>query len=128
MKVTGWTDWVETIGDSENDCLYEIITSRSEVETDAIQAVIQELRDKGYHFSGHEHQNCEKCVPIIDGKYVLQLTQRDWGALMYEAFPNEDYSDFDGYEYLKWYCIIPEKFGPDVKFPDGHEYNAFLDI
>lgn len=77
------------------------------------QSVIRELRDNNYHFSGDYHQNGDFGCPIIDDKYSFEVSEREWGAIMAEAYPNEDYAIYDKrateqnesfgtFRYLKW--------------------------
>ena len=68
--------------------------------------MIEDIREHGYHFFGEQHQNAEYGVPVLDGKYLFQESFRVWGAIMAEAYPDEDYGTADNddgkYNYCKW--------------------------
>lgn len=73
------------------------------------ECVKEDIVKNNYHFTGDMHQNYDYGCPVIDDKYKYYLTQRSWGQLMYECYPDEDYSSYGkGYEYLKWSFIKPE--------------------
>ena len=56
----------------------------------AIAAIIDDIRDNGYLFSGHDHGAYPDCAPVLnDGKKRL-FSERGFGALMAEA--HGDYS------------------------------------
>ena len=137
MKVTKWIDWIEfTIPNFNNSCSanetspYTIITDDYLFDTISIhtyeevrRAVITELRENNYHFSGNEHQNWNNCVPVIDDKYAFEVRQREWGSIMEEAYPDEDYSMYvEDMSYLKWAFICLPEFKKDVKLPNNKGY------
>ena len=107
MKIIGWT-WH---GNPDYQEMYPIgfnvkpntDWSRAEVE----QTIINELRDKGYRFTGDYHQNGDYGVPVFDNDLVATFTKRQWGALMYRAYPDEEgYSET--LEYCKWAWDWPD--------------------
>lgn len=102
MRVIGWTNWDDSrdIHTYRNDPLYN----------DRRNAVIRELREKGYRFSGSYHQNGEYGVPVFDDGKALAVTQRSWGAIMADAFPKE--VGTDEYAYCVWAWINPEYCPP----------------
>ena len=65
------------------------------------QVVIEDIRNNGYHFCGDSHQNTNYGTPIIDDKYIYCTSQREWGGLIVEAFP-EEFDKDDEYAYTKW--------------------------
>lgn len=65
------------------------------------KAVVKCVRENNFHFTGDAHQNCDFGTPIIDDKYIFCLSQRSWGGLIADAFPDE-IDDSEGYGYLKW--------------------------
>lgn len=124
MKVTGWTYW-HYEDDLNNDNLIDWFdycwTNRlSDFERhDAQIAVIQELRGNNYHMTGSTHRNWYYSVPILDNKFVFQVSERSWGDLMFGTYPDEDYSVYEDkakaenkphyyYNYLKWSFVCPE--------------------
>lgn len=96
----------------DNEELHNINVLR----TEAYNAVIKELRENCYHFTGNAHQNEDYGTPIIDDKYILCLSQRSWGALMADAFPNE-IDNSEGLGYIKWAWTVPEGEEDKIKCP-----------
>lgn len=84
--------------------------SCEELEAKIREAVIIELREKGYHFFGEHHQNDPHGTPIIDDKYIYCVSMRTWGGVMAEAYPDEDYSQIkdDNFRYCKWAWYNPD--------------------
>lgn len=80
-------------------------------------AVINDVRENNYHFTGNEHQNEDYGVPIIDNKYKLCTSQRSWGGIIADAFP-EEIDDSEGYGYIKWAWTVPEGEESKFKMPD----------
>lgn len=98
MQVTGWTYW-------GNDH-YKDLGDMTSVEFEAAEiAVKNELKEKGYKFTGSTHQYSDGCCPIIDNKYTYSVSMRTWGRIIAEAYdlPNED-----GFGYVKWAWSPPE--------------------
>lgn len=98
MKVTGWTYW-------EDDRYEEIPIDKYD---EARRIVAREMRERGYKFTGNYHQNGDFGVPVIDEKWLLTMTQRSWGHMMVEAYPDK-IDDTDGYGYCKWAWVAPEE-------------------
>ena len=68
----------------------------------SLDALIEEIRRKGYWFSGENHQDGVFGMPIfeIDGRPVFfWVSWRYWGGLMAEAHTSED----NGYDYMDFY-------------------------
>lgn len=104
MKIIGWTwggnpDYAEMfpIG-------YEPNTSWSRKEVE--QVIVDELRNKGYRFTGDYHQDGDYGVPIFDNGMVATFSKRQWGALMYRAYPEEEYPK--DLQYVKWAWNWPD--------------------
>ena len=98
MKVTGWTHW-------DNDDYERDLDSLSmDTYLDIEEAVIKEIKDKGYKFSGQYHQHGEYGCPIVDNEYVYQVSMRKWGGIIARAhsLPNED-----GLAYVMWAWCKP---------------------
>lgn len=85
LKVIGWT------------CYDDPDVERGYCGWAAINAIMDEIREKGYIFTGCHHQEYPRCAPVLnDGKKRL-MTQRGWGRLMadvYECKGVFDYSRF----------------------------------
>ena len=122
MKVTGYTGW------KFGTVKYKVISNwglndEKQLYEDARKAVIDDIRDNGYHFSGHDHQNSDVGVPVLDDRYLFQVTMRSWGCLMADAYPDEDYGlqnsngEKGNYRYCKWAWYNPELVS-ETKYPD----------
>ena len=109
MRVTGWTDWQFP----EENSKYKKIPNN--LYNDARNAVIEEIRKQKYDFCGDMHQNHDYCVPVLNDKWVLQCSQREWGGIMAEAHDN-----YDPFGYVQWYVTISES--PAAKYPTPEEY------
>lgn len=116
MKVTGWT-W------SENPD-YPVIDRRNIDDAnfpyswdEMWDLIARELRKKGYRFTGSYHQEGDYGAPVIDGKYQLLYSCREWGDIMEEAY-QEHPGDY--FAYCKWAWIEPE--GEKMCVPDPADY------
>lgn len=110
MKVTGWTSW----NNNYEDVLDSVENFTEEFRYKVYNVVANELKDKGYKFSGSHHQRCETGCPIIDDKYTLKCSMRGWGEIMRIAYdiPNED-----GMGYCAWAWCTPN--GETVVLPES---------
>ena len=84
FKVIGWTDY--------SDEKYPSIGG----SVAANQAVITELREKGYRFGGDAHQERRGCCPVLNNGAKVCCSMRGWGAIMAEALKRYC-PDFHGY-------------------------------
>ena len=87
FKVIGWTD--------DSDEKYPPIDG----SVAAYQAVITELREKGYRFGGDAHQERRGCCPVLNNGAKVCYSMRGWGAIMAEALG----INTDKYAYMEWY-------------------------
>ena len=87
FKVIGWTDY--------SDEKYTSIDG----SVAANQAVITELREKGYRFGGDAHQERRGCCPVLNNGAKVCYSMRGWGAIMAEALG----INTDKYAYMEWY-------------------------
>ena len=103
MKIIGWTEW-------DNPKYKEMFSLGEKIDWNKLEKVkeiiAKELRDKGYKFAGDYHQNGYG-VPVFDDGTVYQCTQRGWGGIMADAYPNE-IDNSDGYGYCQWAWSPPE--------------------
>ena len=116
MRIIGWTDW-------DNQDYPEMFpftgTPYNHEEVEAVEAIIsKELRDRGYKFTGSYHQNGDFGTPIFDTGEVFKCSQRTWGGIMADAYPDE-IDNSDGYGYVKWAWVEPE--GEVSVLPSGKE-------
>lgn len=91
-KVIGWTDY-----DNEK---YPDFDEYGGDYGSAHSAVIDEIREKGYRFSGDYHQYGESGCPVLNDGTRFILSMRGWGALMSEAVEPDN---SDSMAYMNWY-------------------------
>lgn len=103
MRVTGWTDY-----DNPEYEEWDGFPSHRTVQEyeEAKRVIADELRSKGYKFSGYYHQDGDYGAPLLDGKR-FGVTQRSWGGIMAMAYPDQ-IDNTDGFGYLKWAWQPPE--------------------
>ena len=84
MKIIGWTSFEnreipELYPDEERPTAEDI----NNVET----IIADELRKRGYKFSGDYHQGGEYGCPVFDCGKLYGVSFRRWGAIMAKAYP-----------------------------------------
>jgi len=100
IKVIGWT----TANDHEY-LDYECTSFPSAV----CDAIICEIREKGYDFEWAAHQSNElSCTPIINNGYKICCGARTWGWIMEEALGKEGW-DIVYAKFLIDSPVYPEK-------------------
>ena len=87
LRVVGWTyyddDWPQGIRGWS-----------------ARHAIIDEIKEKGYFFSGWSHQEGYNCAPVLNDGKIYCYSQRSWGGIMAEAHSftgRMDYAKFAFY-------------------------------
>ena len=115
MKVTGWAYYeapdyepIWRLGQGDS-CPYS--------DEELRNAVVRELRERGYRFDGGYHQNGDYGAPIIDGKWQVLYSQREWGDIMAEALQLDN---SDGDAYVVWAWIAPPE--EDIFLPSPEDY------
>ena len=76
-----------------------------------ISAVAVQLREKGYCYSGNDHQNAYLGMPVFEDGTAFRATMRCWGALMAMAYSTEEkrYGYMDFYMYSSLETAMPEE-------------------
>lgn len=115
MKVIGWTEWLDR---------YDWECTKEEFE-EAWNAVVKELKEKGYHFDGSYHQNGDFGVPVLDNGERFQVCMRYWGGVMADAFPEEFDDPDNSYNYVRWYLGAEEICKKQFYTPDGSKKYYF---
>ena len=94
--VTGWTYWeddnYEEIG---NDVLKGLIN-----QDEIYDAVAKDLKKNNYIFCGETHQHNPHGVPVINDKYKVNCSMREWGGIIARAY-NPDWEN-DYMAYVDW--------------------------
>ena len=95
MKVTEWTYWGDNRFQNIDDVLLEDFVCIED-------AVIENIIENGYKFSGKDHQ--WGYCPVVDDKYIYCVSMRKWGSIMQRAYslPNDD-----GMGYVLWAWATP---------------------
>lgn len=105
MQITGWT-WYENPE-------YKDMTapggpfSFEDIREKVRDLIVQEIRKRGYKFTGDYHQNGDFGAPIIDDKWLYMTSQRSWGHMMVLAYPDK-IDNSDGLGYCEWAWSAPE--------------------
>ena len=73
IKVIGWTYY--------DDDTYE----EGDVTYAAYHAIVDDVKENKYTFTGWDHQESSDCAPILSDGKIRRFTQRGWGGLMAEA-------------------------------------------
>ncbi len=120
LKIVGWTDF-----ESE----YPSITVSNEEIGEVIGVVVDEIKAKGYAFSGEEHQSSYTGVPVFDNGTCLRASMRSWGMIMTFAYPEVDgkitqYMDF--YMSSAVTKKMPESSSIDIQPADSDNFNAMI--
>ena len=71
--------------------------------------VVEEIKKNGYCFSGEDHQNHERTVPIFANGTVLRCSMRLWAQMMAEAHNGDKNSYMDFYMDVPGESIYPEE-------------------
>ena len=104
-RVTGWTYFE----DEQYVCLSDSYHSEADpnaLDMDAVRnAIVREMKEKGYKFTGIYHQYGDYGTPIINNKYIVRYSQRSWGDIMADVL---DVPDEDGFAYMEWAWMLPE--------------------
>ena len=70
LKVLGWV-WYE-------DSCYD----GGEVDWAAYNAIVDDVKEHGYRFTGYHHQESFDCAPVLNDGKIRRFSQRSWGGLM----------------------------------------------
>ena len=97
LKIIGWTDY---------DSYYPSVTIANEDLNKLLVIVANEIMDKGYMFSGQDHQNAYTGVPVFDNGTCFRASMRVWGTLMAAAYPEVNGSETN---YMDFYMSTPDK-------------------
>lgn len=96
MKVIRWDEW--------DDLRWrEVAEMDKDEREEADKAVIEALRETGYHFDGGYHQNGLYGVPVFDNGKYYEVSMRSWGGIMARAFPEEFDDPSNQMNYVRWY-------------------------
>ena len=119
-RVVGWTDYD---GDDVPD-------SGSRIGYAERHAIIDEIKRNGYLFSGWEHHEGWRTVPVLNDGKKRCFSQRGWGGVMAEAYgcyAPYDYARFTFYESIDERTVKKPStgFSPRSFTPEGELAESF---
>lgn len=102
LKIVGWTDF---------ESAYQTRKYNGEELSEIIYLIQNEIVNKGYIFSGEEHQNGLTGVPVFSDGTCFRASMRGWGYIMSGCYTGPDgmelsYMDF--YMSLDDETVMPE--------------------
>ena len=120
LKIIGWTNY---------DSHYPSTTIAQEDLNDLLAIIANEIIDKGYMFSGQDHQNSDTGAPVFDNGTCFRASMRAWGILMAAAYPTVNDSET---QYMDFYMStpldkkLPESSSIDVTPAVSNDFNVLL--
>ena len=93
-KVVGWTHYDDNSVKS------------GPIDSDVVEAVIADIREHGYLFTGYHHQESYNCAPVLNDGMRRLFSRRQFGAIMAKAHGDEDEMAYAWY--MDDYGIRPE--------------------
>ncbi len=109
LKIVGWTYF---------DCEYPTSKVSGEVLSEMIDLIRREIAEKGYVFSGEEHQNSSTGVPVFSDGTCFRASMRCWGDIMaslYSKSNGEQCTYMDFYMSLGDQSVMPKYTVIDVE-------------
>lgn len=103
QKIVGWTCY----DDPDHEELFkigEVVSWEDIIEIE--EMIADELREKGYMFSGFYHQGGEYGCPLFDNGKWYGVSYRRWGAIMAMAHP-ETIGGVKDHAYVNWAWTPP---------------------
>lgn len=102
LKVVGWTIFEDK---------YPTRKAVGDDFRDMINAILDEIREKGYVFGGEDHQNFIAGVPVFSDGTCFRASMRSWGNIMSMVYsgPNgEKLTYMDFYMSLGDSAVLPD--------------------
>ena len=126
IKVIGWTDW------EDNDYDDGVI------DRAAYNAILQNMRENGYFFTGWHHQEDFTCAPVLNDGKIRRFTQRSWGGLIadlkglkgrysYAAYAF-DFGESDGFVKPKFKEISESDVLSGAELSENYEIKVRSDV
>ncbi|MCH5161892.1 MAG: hypothetical protein J1G38_00185 [Clostridiales bacterium] len=102
LKVVGWTSY-----STDLECGVNGWAARN--------AIIDEIKKKGYLFSGWVHQEGYCCAPVLNDGKVRCYSQRGWGGIMAEAHGKTGRMAYVSYSFIS---DAAKEIRPDDSFDE----------
>ena len=109
LKIVGWTYFEDS---------YPMRNCSNEELGKIVSLIRNEIMEKGYVFSGEEHQNCSTGVPVFSDGTCFRASMRCWGSIMATIYCAPDGSEFtymDFYMSLGDASVMPEESVIDIE-------------
>ena len=111
-SVTRWTFWFD---EQYPETEWPI---SDEEEQEYVDAIVREIREKGYRITGFAHQGDQFCTPVFDDGRRYTASFRQWGGIMAAAL------GIDGeYGYTVWAWSTPPE-GLNIPKPGDWDESA----
>ena len=115
-RVVGWTEYD---GDDVPD-------TRGRIGYAECCAVIDDIKANGYLFSGWDHQESLRCVPVLNDGKKRCFSQRGWGGIMAEAYGYTGAYDYSLFTFDE--SIDPEKVKKPSKGFSSYSFTPETDL
>ena len=90
----------------------------------ARHAIIDEIKKRGYLFSGMAHQEGDNCAPILNDGRIYCYSQRSWGSIMAEAHGCTGIMDYAKFAFI----VDPDKASFPQERIDENKFELELNL
>ena len=93
-----------------------------EIDDEIYDAIVAEIREKKYVFSGEDHQDRYDCTPLFSNGKKYCFSRRGWGGVMAAAY---------GYTGQYDYALYTDAFGMNpnaLRYPVSPSYTEMLKL
>lgn len=108
LRVIGWTYYDDDLPQGENGWA-------------ARNAVVDEIKKRGYIFSGWSHQEALCCVPVCNDGKMYCFSQRGWGDIMAEAHGYTGRMD-----YVRFAFVSSIDYDSEIRPKQEYNEDAFI--
>lgn len=85
--------------------------NHGQLSEDEYLAIVKDIREHGYLFSGEDHQNAgEPCNPVLEDYTYVDFSVRGWGGVMADA--RGDFEEMAYTSYTGWHDLPGDKVFP----------------
>ena len=86
-KVVGWTSYSDSL-------------KQGNASWAAYHAIVDDVKNNGYLFSGWAHQEGYLCAPVLNDGKIYRFSQRGWGGIMAEAHGYTNRMDYAKFAFM----------------------------
>ena len=115
------------VGFAHYDDAYPTKAVSNDKVMEMISAVAQQLGEKGYCYSGNDHQNNIYGMPVFEDGTAFRATMRCWGSIMAMLYSDDEteYNYMDFYMYSALEECFPEDEDEAKVEPSTEDTGAF---